>query len=65
MATKTEYRFPRFRRELLMHDFAFEGGPRPGEPFPDFDLLTTDGGRVAKSGFVGDRPLFMVFASVT
>lgn len=63
--TDTSYRFPHFRRQLMYHDAVFEGGPRPGEPFPDFDLATVDGDRLRKSDFVGDKPLLMVFASFT
>lgn len=59
-----EYRYPHFRRELLMEDMGFSRGPRPGEPFPDFDLPTTDGGRVRSSEYRG-QPLLVTFASVT
>lgn len=44
---------------------AFRAGPRPGEPFPDFDLLTTDGGRVRNIDFVGRQPLLISMGSVT
>lgn len=60
-----EYRYPHFKRELLMEDSAFAGGPSPGEPMPDFDLPTTDGGRVSKDDFVGERPLLLIFSSYT
>jgi hypothetical protein len=60
-----EYRYPHFKRRLLMADMAFGGGPRPGRPMPDFDLPTTDGGRVRKHDFVGQRPLLLTFGSVT
>lgn len=62
----TDYAYPRFRRPLLFEDMGFHGGPRPGEPFPDFDLPTADGGRVARSDFVSrQQPMLMVFASYT
>lgn len=61
----TGYRYDRFYRELLAHDMAFEGGPRPGEPFPDFALPTVDGGQVRKADFVGILPMLMVFSSFT
>ncbi len=32
---------------------------------PDFELATTDGDRVSKNDFVGERPLLLVFSSVT
>lgn len=60
-----EYRYPHFKRELLMEDMSFSGGPVPGKPMPDFDLPTTDGGRVRKRDFVTQRPLLLTFASVT
>jgi hypothetical protein len=59
------YRFPHYRRELLREYASFHGGPEPGEPLPEFDLPTTDGGRVRKSDFTGRRPLFLSFASIT
>lgn len=59
------YRYPHFQRRLLYHDLKFEGGPAPGEEMPDFELPTTDGGSVRKSDFVGQRPLFLTFASFT
>lgn len=60
-----EYLYPHFQRELMMEDSRFHGGPRPGEPFPDFDLPTTDGGRIRGSDFVGRQPLLLSFSSVT
>jgi peroxiredoxin len=63
-----EYRYPHFKRRLMIEDTAFgsyRGGPSPGEPVPDFDLPTTDGGRVRKSDFVGRRPLLLTFGSIT
>lgn len=65
-AAMSHYRFAHFRRQLLYHDMAFEGGPRPGEAFPDFALPTTDGGHVRKAdGLQSRRPLLMYFASIT
>ncbi|MBI4424205.1 MAG: redoxin domain-containing protein [Elusimicrobia bacterium] len=43
----------------------FRGGPRPGEPFPDFDLPTIDGSRVRKDQFVGQRPVLVTLGSAT
>jgi hypothetical protein len=60
-----DYRYPHFRRQLLLEDRAFTGGVRPGDALPDFDLPTTDGGRVRKADFVGERPLLLTFGSVT
>ncbi len=60
-----EYRYPHFKRELLLEDMAFRRGPAPGEPMPDFDVPTTDGDRVRKQDFVGRRSLLLTFGSVT
>ena len=59
------YRYAHYDREVLLGDLRFRTGPAPGEPFPDFDLETADGGRVTKSEFAGKKPLLMVFGSVT
>ena len=59
-----EYRYEHFRRELLSEDASFTHGPRPGEPFPDFDLPTTEGGRLSKHELAGG-PFALIFASVT
>lgn len=63
--SQVPYRYPAFRRELLYHDVSFEKGPAPGQPFPDFDLPTTDGGRITRRDTIGGRPLLMVFSSYT
>lgn len=42
-----EYDYPSFRLPRLLDDITFQGGPAPGAPFPDFDLPTTDGGRIS------------------
>lgn len=43
-----EYGYQHFKRELLLEDMAWRGGPRPGEAMPDFDLPTTDGADCAR-----------------
>ncbi len=60
-----EYRYPHFKRQVLMEDMSFSGGPAPGQPMPDFDLPATDGRRIRKQDFVGQQPLLLTFASVT
>jgi hypothetical protein len=60
-----EYRYPRFKRHLLMEDMAFIGGPAPGAPFPDFTLHTLAGERVEKEDLVGSRPVLFMMGSVT
>src|SRR6266511_1960538 len=60
-----EYRYRHFKRELLFEDMAWRGGIAVGEQMPDFDLPTTDGGRIRKTDFVGVKPLLLSFGSVT
>lgn len=60
-----EYHYEHFKRRLLMEDMSFRTGPRPGEPMPDFELLTTDGGHVRKEDFVGKKPLLVTMGSFT
>lgn len=59
------YRFDRFQRQLLYHDLRFEGGPGPGERFPEFGLPTTDGRRIDLAAATSQRPMLMIFASFT
>jgi hypothetical protein len=60
-----QYRYPHFKREILIEDLSFHGGPYPGQQLPDFDLPTTDGNRIRKRDFVGQRPLLFTLASIT
>lgn len=58
------YRYERVTMALLMDDMRFNKDTRAaGEPFPQFDLPTTDGRRIRKDDFVGKRPLLVVFGS--
>jgi hypothetical protein len=65
MRVASEYRYRHFFPRLVVEDMNFHDGPKPGEPMPDFDLPLVAGGRVRKADFVGERPLFLTFASVT
>lgn len=60
-----DYRFERFKREFVLEDMDFQGGPPPGSPFPDFDLPTVGGGQVTKADYVDRRPMLMIFSSFT
>lgn len=60
-----DYRFERFERELVMEDMGFQGGPGPGEPFPEFELPTVGGGEIRKADYVDRRPMLMIFSSFT
>jgi len=59
-----EYRYEHFKRQLLIDDMAFTAGPTPGEPLPDFDLATSEGGRVRRSELLG-QPLLVTIGSFT
>jgi hypothetical protein len=64
MPTDNGYAFHRFTRRSLREDMFFHGGPRPGEPFPDFDVATAEGGRLRKEDLRG-RPFVVITSSLT
>ncbi|MGI9038318.1 MAG: hypothetical protein ACR2GQ_05610 [Gemmatimonadota bacterium] len=59
------YQFLHFKRSMLLADISFKSGPAPGEPFPDFDLDTTDGGRLTLEDLRAGGPTLMVLGSFT
>lgn len=62
----SRYRYRHFSPRVLLDDLRFPAeSPAPGQPFPDFDLPTTDSDRVRKDDFVGRQPMLMVAASYT
>lgn len=60
-----EYDYPAFRRPHLLGDAAFGSGPYPGEPFPDFDLPTVDGGRITRAELLERGPALITLGSFT
>lgn len=65
MQTETKpYRRDHFSRRDMIRDMSFPGGPRPGDPFPDFSLVSAEGKRVAKQDLEG-RPALITFGSRT
>ena len=62
---ESTYRFEHFDQAPLAREIAFRGGPKPGHPIPDFDLPATDGGRVTRADYLGERPVLIVFGSYT
>ncbi len=61
-----EYRYKHFTTALLMHDLRFrKGAAAPGDLFPDFELITTEGARLTNDDIFGDRPVIFVFGSMT
>lgn len=59
----TGYVYPQFSRGLFVQG-AFRGGVRPGEPFPDFDLPTAGGSRLARADVLG-TPFLLACTSRT
>jgi hypothetical protein len=60
------YRYEHFRTRQLFHDLTFSlSALRAGQPFPDFDLETTDGERVRKKDFIDEEPGLLITASIT
>lgn len=60
-----KYAYPRFRLRMLLDDIGFHGGPYPGEPLPDFDLPTVDGGRISRASLLEQGPAFITTGSFT
>lgn len=61
-----QYRYQKISTKLLFRDMSFnKNSPKAGQSFPDFDLLTTDGTQVKKSDYIGNKPLLLVFGSLT
>jgi hypothetical protein len=58
------YNYDTFRRDMMKEHMHFRGGPKPGEPAPDFDLPTVDGGRLRLSQHRG-RPVLIEVGSIT
>ncbi len=62
------YNYPKFTRELLLHDLAKSkvlGGPRPGSFAPDFTGRTLDGDKVRLSDLRGEKNVVLTFGSAT
>lgn len=59
------YNYDTFRRDMVQKDMSFDGGPRPGELAPDFDLPMINGGRFRLSAHRGERPVLIEFGSIT
>lgn len=60
------YRYERVTMGLLMDDMRFrKNAASAGDPFPQFELPTTDGRQIRKDDYVGKRPLLVVFGSIS
>ncbi len=61
-----EYRYKKFTMRLLFRDLRFAGkAAGPGDAFPSFDLVATDGSRLTNSIVFRDKPVLMIFGSMT
>lgn len=58
------YNYESFERSVMEEDMSFQGGPRPGDPAPEIDLPTIDGGRFRLSDHRG-KPVLFEFGSYT
>ena len=62
----SEYRYKRFTTSLLFRDLRFPGtAAAPGDRFPSFDLVTTNGDRLVNSDVFGGKPVLFIFGSMT
>jgi thiol-disulfide isomerase/thioredoxin len=65
-STDKDYRYKRFTTSLLFHDLRFgKDAAAPGDAFPEFELVTTDGDHLVNSDVFGDKPVLFVFGSMT
>lgn len=64
--TTDDYRYDRVTMGILMKDFAFgRESLKSGDPFPDFELTTTQLRTITKQDVVRDRPALLTFGSMT
>lgn len=59
------YNYENFRRSMVMDDMTFRGGPGPGDPAPDFELSTVDGGSFRLGPYQHKKPVLVQFGSIT
>ncbi|MEE8606297.1 MAG: deiodinase-like protein [Nitrospiraceae bacterium] len=64
--TTTDYRYKRFTTSLLLRDLRFgKEAAGPGDSFPSFELLTTNGDRLVNDDVFGHKPVLLIFGSMT
>lgn len=63
MLVQESYRYPHFHLGLMMEDMSFSKGPAPGQPMPEFTLVT-QGDELRKSDFIGYKPVLLTFGSI-
>lgn len=60
------YRFKRLTLPFVLEDLSFRSSdPGPGDPVPEFDLPTLDGGRFRSCDLADTGPALLVFGSAT
>ncbi|MCZ6641173.1 MAG: redoxin family protein [Gammaproteobacteria bacterium] len=61
-----QYRYDRFTTILLLRDMRFrKGAAGPGDLVPTFKLVTTDGEELTDQDVFGNRPVLLLFGSIT
>jgi thiol-disulfide isomerase/thioredoxin len=61
-----DYRYKHFKTSLLFRDLRFrKEAAAPGDPFPEFELVTTDGSRLLNENVFRDKPVVFIFGSMT
>ena len=64
--TGRDYRYRHFTSRLLFRDLRFrKDAARPGDLFPPFELVTTSGDRLTNGNVFGDKPVLLIFGSMT
>jgi len=62
----SRYRYKRFTTSLLFRDLRFgKEAARPGDSFPSFELVTTNGDHLNNRNVFGDKPVLLIFGSMT
>ncbi len=60
------YRYKRFTTSLLFQDLRFgRNTAGPGDSFPSFELVTTNGDRLVNHDVFNDKPVLVIFGSMT
>ncbi len=60
------YRYEKFTTGLLFRDLRFrKGAAQQGDSFPSFQLTTTSGDRLANPDVFDDKPVLLIFGSMT
>jgi thiol-disulfide isomerase/thioredoxin len=61
-----DYRYKHFTTSLLFRDLRFrKDAAAPGDAFPKFDLIVSDGSSLANDDVFGDKPVIFIFGSMT